>query len=234
MPDDSGSPSGPGPSAAESFWESPETVLRFAAREPDPRLRELAGLYPDPARIRALDLGCAAGRNTLYLAERGFDVIGLDASAAMVAETMRKVAAVFGPGEAGGRVRRGTMDRLEAWGDGTVDLVVALGIYHSAGSRCEWDRSLEETRRVLARGGLVLVADFTDACDPGGAGLVSVPGDPHRFDGMASGRATLMDAASLDREFLRRGLRPLRPTETVSREAEGGRRVTANALYLRV
>lgn len=222
------------PSTAAAFWDNPETVMRFAAREPDHRLELHSRLYPDPARVRVLDLGCAGGRNTVYLAQRGFDVIGLDASSAMVSETLRRLTEVLGPDLAARRVRRGPMDHLDGWGDGSVDLVVALGIFHSAESESEWDRSLGESRRILTRGGFALVANFTDACTAGGAALVPVPGDPHRWDGMASGRATLMDAAGLDREFLRRGFRPFHPTETVSREADGGRRVTANALYLRV
>ena len=48
---------------------------------------ELIEEYPDPSRVRVLDLGCAGGRNTVVLAERGFDLEALDASAAMVAKT---------------------------------------------------------------------------------------------------------------------------------------------------
>jgi 2-polyprenyl-3-methyl-5-hydroxy-6-metoxy-1,4-benzoquinol methylase len=69
------------------FWERPETVDRFASRDPDHRLQRLIGEYGRPAAIRALDLGCAGGRNTVLLAQRGFDVRALDASSAMVERT---------------------------------------------------------------------------------------------------------------------------------------------------
>jgi SAM-dependent methyltransferase len=49
-----------------------------AADVPDERLVELAeGIHELPPG-RALDLGCGAGRNNLYLARHGWNVIGID------------------------------------------------------------------------------------------------------------------------------------------------------------
>jgi ubiquinone/menaquinone biosynthesis C-methylase UbiE len=45
-----------------------------------------------PAGSRVLDLSCGTGSDAVFLAERGVDVVGLDASAQMVAECRRKVA----------------------------------------------------------------------------------------------------------------------------------------------
>ena len=52
------------------------------------------------------------------------------------------------------------MDDLSAWPEGRFALVVALGIYHQAGSEAEWGRALGETARVTAPGGRRLVASF--------------------------------------------------------------------------
>ena len=214
-----------------SFWDSPENVGRFAAREPDVRLTELLRECAEPASVRVLDLGCAGGRNAVVLAEKGFDVEALDASPAMIAKTRERVAAILGPAEAARRVRVGRMDELSFAPDGRYDLVVALGLYHCAQSRAEWDRTLSETARVLKPGGKLLVSVFTPETDLTGRGTHPVPGEPDLYEGFDSGRHFLVDAARLDAELARFGLRPLEPTRTARPMTEVGRRVSANGLY---
>ncbi len=217
---------------AEPFWDSAENVERFAAREPDVRLTELIREYPVSSRIRVLDLGCAAGRNAVLLAEKGFDVEALDASPAMVAKTRQRVTAILGAEEAERRVRVGRMDDLSTAADATFDLVVALGLYHCAQSRAEWERALSETARVLKPGARLLVSVFTPETDLTGRGTRAVAGEPDVYEGFDSGaRHVLVDAAGLDRELARFGLLPLEPTRTARPKVETGRRVSANGLY---
>ena len=212
------------------FWEQPEQVERFAAREPDLRLRRLIEDYPEPAAVRALDLGCAAGRNTLLLAERGFDVMALDSSRAMVARTRLRLAEVLGEQEAFRRVREGNMDRLDWAGPESFDLLVALGVYHCAQSGEEWDRALAESSRVLKHGGRLLASVFAPGTDLTGQGMKWVKG--HLFESMpGDGLFHLVDAETFDAEMSRHGLSALAPAETVVREEGPARRVTANGLY---
>ncbi len=220
------------PGLANSFWDSAENVERFAAREPDKRLAALVGGYLDASRIRVLDLGCAAGRNAVLLAEKGFDVEALDASPAMVARTRERLAAILGAAQAEKRVRVGRMDDLSSAADATFDLVVALGLYHCAQSRAEWDRALAETARVLKPGACLLVSVFTPETDPTGRGIRVVAGEPDVYEGFDSGgRHFLVDAAKLDRELARFGLVPVEPTRTARPKVATGRRVSANGLY---
>lgn len=215
-----------------SFWEEREQVERFAAREPDLRLVSLVAEYRDPARVRVLDLGCAAGRNTVFLATKGFDVAAVDASRAMAEATRLRLADILGEAEAAVRVRVGRMDRLDWLPDGSVDLLAALGIYHCAQSGEEWNEALAESSRVLKRGGRLLASVFTPETDLTGEGVRSVEGQPHVYDGYPGGRAFLVDSATLDFELARHGLFPLLPAETVTREVSAGRRrVSANGLY---
>lgn len=219
------------------FWEQPEQVERFASKDPDLRLQELAGRYDHPASTRVLDIGCAGGRNTVFLAERGFDVVAVDASLAMVEKTRQRVAAIWGGGEraqeeAHRRVRLNRMDELPWLEDGSCDLIVALGIYHAANSEEEWERTVAESVRVLAPGGLLLVSVFAPETQLSGESVRPVPDEAHVYEGLPGGRrAYMVHADVLDREMARQGLEPVEETETVRRETERGRRVTVNGLY---
>ncbi len=217
----------------DEFWEQREQVERFAAREADLRLQELIKEFRDPKRIRVLDLGCAGGRNTVFLAARGFDVLALDSSQAMVAETQARVGQILGEEEARRRVRQAAMDRLDWTESEFFDLIVALGVYHCAQSGEEWDRALSESARVLKPGGRNLVSVFTPETDLTGSGIRRVEGKAHLYEGFPGGFAFLVEAATLDREMARHGLFPLVPTETIVRQAAPGRRVSANGLYIK-
>ena len=219
---------GPGPA---SFWEECESVEKFARREPDLRLLEILDGVAEPAALRVLDLGCAAGRNTEVLARRGFDFQALDASRPMIEHTRGRIAPLLGEREAKRRVRRGRMDDLTAFADATFDLVAALGIYHCASSAAEWSRALDESVRVLAPAGRLLVSVFTPETDLHGTGTHPIPGEPHLYSGFSSGRTYLVDAATLDGEMAVRGLQPAVSSQTVRVELEHGRRVVVNALY---
>jgi SAM-dependent methyltransferase len=216
---------------AKSFWDSPENVARFAAREPDVRLAGLIREYTEPTAVRVLDLGCAAGRNAVLLAEKGFDVEALDSSAAMVAKTRERLAPLLGAAEAARRVRVGRMDDLGWAADESFQLVVALGVYHCAQSRAEWDRALAESARVLARGGSLLVSVFTPETDLTGRGIAAVAGEPNVYEGFESGWSVLVDAPTLDAELARHDLSPVVPTQIARPKVEVGRRVSANGLY---
>lgn len=217
----------------DEFWERPEVVEQFAAREPDVRLSKLIERYERPASVRVLDLGCAAGRNAVLLAERGFDVHAMDASEAMVERTRERLAAVLGEAEARERVRRGRMDDLSGFADASFDLLVVLGVYHNARSREEWERAVAESARVLRPGGLLLLNHFTPEVDLTGEGVRPVPGEAGVYAGFPGGRAVLLEADALDAAVARHGLLPVVPSATVRVETDRGRRVSVNALYRR-
>jgi SAM-dependent methyltransferase len=216
------------------FWEEPENVDRFAAREPDHRLTRILDSMAVSEEIHALDLGCAGGRNTILLAERGCSVWAVDSSRAMVDRTRERLAVFIGEAKASAHVLLGSMTDLSRFADGFFHLVVALGIYHNARTRSEWDTAMSETSRVLAPGGQLLVAVFTPETDLTGEGVMPVSGEPLVYDGFPSGRAVLVDAPTLDTEMARYDLVLAAPSEVVVTPRETGQRVTINALYRRL
>lgn len=220
--------------ADTDFWERPELVERFAARDPDLRLVDLVERYPEPSSIRVLDLGCAGGRNTVPLAQRGFDVFALDSSRAMVARTRERLAPILGADQASRRVGVGGMEDLSAFADGSFALVVGLGVYHQAPSVDIWERALDETARVLKPGGRLLYASFHPETAPDGRLGHPVPGQPDVFSGFRSGTLVLVDVDRLERALATRGLIPEVESDTVRVATEKGMRVTVNGLFVRM
>jgi SAM-dependent methyltransferase len=212
-------------------WEDPERVEEFAAKPPDHRLRALVEHERGRGRLRVLDLGCAGGRNSVFLVEQGMDVTATDGSRAMVERTRERLAAWLGAQEAARRVLLGPMDALPWAGDAAFDLVVALGIYHNARDAEEWHRTLSETARVLEPGGRVLVSTFTPDTDLEGQGKRPVAGVPHLYERPGGRLLYLVDPETLDRDMALHGLEPVEPTVTAEGKVDVGRRVSVNGLY---
>ena len=71
-------------------WEQHYAQAEGLELTPSPRLVEVAELTPPG---RALDLACGAGRNALYLAQLGWEVIAVDSSASAVRIVRERAAA---------------------------------------------------------------------------------------------------------------------------------------------
>jgi len=218
---------------ADSFWETEEAVERFTDREPDVRLLELLQGYEDPGEVRVLDIGCAGGRNAVVVAELGFDVFAVDSSAAMVARTRERVARVLGQEEAGRRVLFGHMEDLGRFADGSVHLLVALGVLHQAASESRWTGAIREMSRCAAPGGFLLVAVWSPRSRPHGESVRRVAGERHVYEGFHSGIHYLVEAPALDSALASVGFATVGPTEEVLVETEKGWRITINGLYRR-
>lgn len=216
----------------DPFWERAEVVERFASRPPDDRMVVL--LSGAPRATRVLDLGCAAGRNTEWLAREGFDVYACDASQAMVAYTRQRLAPYLGEAEAERRVLLCSMDHLAMFEAESFDLVVALGIYQQAQSTDEWHRAVAETARVLRADGRLLVQHFGLGSQPWPEPLRQV--EPFVFEATVPGagkrRFVLLDEATLDAWMRQHRLVPETPTRVTTRPTEeGGFWRNLHALY---
>ncbi len=66
---------------------------RYAAADVSPLHRLLLAHLPSGGRL--LEIGCGAGRDAVFLAKHGFDVVAADASAAMLAQAQNAPGAVF-------------------------------------------------------------------------------------------------------------------------------------------
>ena len=76
----------------EAFDRYTTAVDSFSANVERPAIESLIG---DVSGTRILDLGCGSGTNSLWLAERGAHVVGLDLSHTMVSLAQERVSLAF-------------------------------------------------------------------------------------------------------------------------------------------
>jgi len=105
---------------------------------------------------RALDIGCGTGTNAVFLARRGFDVVGADVAWVAIRRAQRKardagVSATFWVGEA---IKLGTPSGPPL-GD-PFDLAVDIGCFHSI-QAIHREAYASMLRRVLREGGYYLL-----------------------------------------------------------------------------
>jgi SAM-dependent methyltransferase len=115
--------------------------------------RWLAEVATPLAPGRALDLGCGEGGDTLWLAENGWDVVGVDISDTAIGRAAEEAA------------RRGLTDRVrlvqmnlsESFPAGRFDLVSAQFLQSMV--HLDRERIFASAARAVAPGGLLVVVD---------------------------------------------------------------------------
>lgn len=113
---------------------------------------------------RALDLGCGTGTNAIYLAQRGWEVVGVDFSALAVYRARR-------------RAQRAGVKCVFHWADVTdlgflqpyFSLALDIGCLHSI-PRAKWPRYAMELARLVQRGGLYMLYAFLPPRNAGMSG----------------------------------------------------------------
>lgn len=135
-------------------YEVPEGYTRWAERYdgPNPAIaREqpiVHGLLAGIAPGRALDAACGTGRHAGKLVELGHQVVGVDATPAMLSLARKKLPSVD--------FRRGQLENLPVQ-DGSVDLVTcSLALTHVDDLRPVF----AEFARVLRPGGVAIISDI--------------------------------------------------------------------------
>lgn len=120
------------------------------------------GLLPPGCVV--LDLGCGIGRVAAALAEHAREVLGLDVSAAMIAEARRRHGS-------DPRLRFAVTDGrgLEAWPAAVFDLILAVDSfpYLVQVSRDLAARHVRQAARALRPGGTLVVLNLSYRGDPG-------------------------------------------------------------------
>ncbi len=101
------------------------------------------------ARGRVLDVGCGTGALAAHVAAAGYDVVGVDASPAMLAQAADR-------GLAGGYAAFST---ALPFGDGSFDLALTVATLHHLETPDRVAATIAEMARVVRRGGWVVLWD---------------------------------------------------------------------------
>lgn len=126
--------------------------LPWDTGEPDEHLVAFVGGGVGPGR--ALDVGCGTGTNAVWLAEQGFEVVGIDLAPTAIERARARAAAAAGVAE---RCRFAVLDFLAEGLDATgFDLVFDRGCFHVFDEPAERARFAECVAGLLAPGGLWL------------------------------------------------------------------------------
>jgi SAM-dependent methyltransferase len=188
---------------ADSAWSRPETVAGFTQSAPNNVLLGFARHERQRGAVRALDLGCGAGRNAIPLVRMGWHVVGLDLSWPMI------LAAAPRAREEGIADRLhlllAPMDEIPARSR-SFDLVIAHGIWNLARSAVQFRQALGETARVSRPGAGLFVFTFSRNTFP--PETQPVPGEPFVFTQFSGQPQCFLDASQLVAELAVAGFVP--------------------------
>jgi tellurite methyltransferase len=109
---------------------------------------------------KVLDLGAGEGKNAIYLASLGFDVVAIDCSEPALKNFHRRLASE--PTNIAARIQIGQADVRSYTGSEPFDVVVAYGLLHCLPSRTELIEVVRMMQDVTRVGGVNVIVTFTN------------------------------------------------------------------------
>jgi SAM-dependent methyltransferase len=107
-----------------------------------------------------LDAGCGGGRNLVYFLQNGFEVYGIDQSAAAI-EAVKQLSATLAPGNSLTNFATSGVEDMP-FENNVFDLVICSAVLHFAHNQHHFDSMVQSLWRVLKPGGYLFARLASD------------------------------------------------------------------------
>jgi len=137
---------------------------------------------------RAFDLGCGTGTNAIYLAQHGFDVIGLDVSRRAISIARRKARSSNVANQV--RFERGDVTLMRRWAiSNSIDFAYDIGCFHNLEAEAR-QHYVSGLTAVLKPGAIYMLYAFEPQADRRGVALDEIAAlfdQAYKLEGMRHG-----------------------------------------------
>ena len=144
---------------SDQYWNSAHVIDSFSNAEVKDYIKEFFRNYGLGRHLKVVDLGCGAGRYTIWLAQSGYDVYACDASEGMLNKTKEGLEKI-GYQDMEQKILKSRLEDLP-FEDEMFDIVLTNGVIHNAFTCKEYKQCLEECVRVLKTDGVLYLSVFT-------------------------------------------------------------------------
>lgn len=144
---------------SDNYWNSAHVIDSFSNAEIKDYIKTFFGNYDPDRHLQVADLGCGAGRYTIWLAQNGYDVYACDASTGMLNKTKEGLDKI-GYQDIERKVLKSRLEKL-AFDDEKFDIVLTNGVIHNAFTCEEYKQCMKECVRVLKTDGVLYLSVFT-------------------------------------------------------------------------
>lgn len=144
---------------SDDYWNSAHVIDFFSNTKVKDYIKDFFGNYDSGKHLKVADLGCGAGRYTIWLAQNGYDVYACDASEGMLNKTKEGLEKI-GYRDIERKILKSRLNQL-AFDDEMFDIVLTNGVIHNAFTCEEYIQCLKECVRILKTTGVLYLSVFT-------------------------------------------------------------------------